>query len=141
MSLKAILITLGILVGVVLIFVIGRISGRSPSPSASVSSTLPPENERVRVGELDDFVERAQDQSLIRRIDLPTHEVQVNPMLWATLPADSKMQFAISLADYCAIHTHSSPRYVDIIDGLSAKKIASWGPSGFSQDPRTPGRR
>lgn len=80
------------------------------------------------------YVEKSQALGLIHRVDVDSHSVQVDPTMWRYFDADAKKTFAISLAAYCDLTGQYHGRYVEVIDSQSGKRVAKYGPFGFSVD-------
>jgi hypothetical protein len=111
-----------------------RRSTPNPEPAAqsspaSVPTSKPTDAQLVK--RIDDTVAESQQSGVIHRVDIDTHDVQVNPLVWALWDADTKKAFAVTVAIYCELHGRGHGQYVDVIDSQSAKKLAHYGPLGF----------
>lgn len=124
-------IGVGFIISIVATAIILTVTGKSAG-MASTQTRVSPATDPAKVKQLEDYVEKAQKAGLIHRLDANMHKVQVNPVAWAYFDADAKKGFAASLAAYCDMNSSYTGRWVDIIDGQSGKKLAAWGPLGFT---------
>ena len=76
------------------------------------------------------MIKDLQGQQYIK-VEPEYNKVQVDPGLWRSMKADTKADFAATLAIYCTNHKKSNIYWVAIYDMYSGKKIAefskAWG--------------
>jgi hypothetical protein len=104
----------------------------SPPPGAgSAAQTWTPADPAL-MKPVDDMVIESQSIGAIRRLNLDTHEVHVNPTAWATWDASDKQTFTATLALYCDQRGSTHGRYVDIIDDLTGRRLARYDDNGYT---------
>jgi hypothetical protein len=71
---------------------------------------------------------------VVRSIKPELHEVQVDPLVWASIDFESKKYVATTLAQFCGWKSGESD-WVELIDAMTGKLLAKCGSDGYQPGP------
>jgi hypothetical protein len=71
---------------------------------------------------------------LVRSIKPYLHEVQVNPLIWASMDYENKKYVAAILAQFCGWKSGESD-WVELKDVMTGKLLGKYGDAGYEPGP------
>lgn len=78
--------------------------------------------------EVEKAISELREVGIITRISFNNNEVQVNRLLWESIPLDAKKGVTLACAAYMKAHGQSS--WVDLVDNRTGRKLATHGAWG-----------
>ena len=101
------------------------------SPKSQPKKSAKKATETIDWKTIERVVKSLTEDGLIKKIDLGARNVWVDTMGWTLINAETKENFARTLAFYCAHKAGDELYFADVYDWQSGKKVAKYDAFGF----------